>query len=126
PTIDCIFDVTAGTKIAGLWVTRRSHGTVFEGAGFTGFWKGIVAQNNSEVVARGGVCSGIENWAVHSRHSSNVNARGMDLTDCAGIAAYADRVAIIDARTADMSQTGSQQGTGISAQHGSMVCAHGA
>lgn len=106
--------------IAGEATYNGSEATGVQNIGFENFYDNIIANNNSEIVAREAVARNAGRYGVLSRHISRVSARSADITNCSDTAVYADRVSLIDARYADLS--GSK--IGISAEHASTITAN--
>ena len=103
PVIGTVFQLTQiGQRGAvGYFVNRNSQGAILPGCGFDGFYDGCIANNESSIIMRDSVSRNMFRWGIHGRHNSEITARGADLTGC-GLAAYADRVADLDVRKADM------------------------
>lgn len=106
PTIGCLFKLIAqptdGRGVVGYFANRGSNGVVLAGAGFDGFYDGVIANNESSITIREGIARNCTRWGVHARHNGEVSARSCDLSNSGEIAAYADRVANLDAREANV------------------------
>ena len=125
PTIGCVFEVaqnTRGISVVGYFANRSSKGVVLANNGFIGFNDGVIANNESSITIREGTAKNMARWGVHARHNGEVSARSAVLTNCKGIAAYADRVANLDVREADLSNSVQA----IQANNASQICANGA
>lgn len=122
PCIGTLFKRTAGddTPTLGYFANRGSNGVVLPGCGFDGFYDGVIANNESSITIREGVSKNMTRWGVHARHNGEVSARSITATNC-GVAAYADRVADLDVREADLSDSD----MAIYAEHTSRVNANG-
>lgn len=103
PTIGTLFQMkNAGERGAvGYFLNRGSRGVVLPGCGFDGFYDGCISNNESSLIIREGVARNMVRWGVHGRHNGEILARSADLSNC-GLSAYADRVADLDVREADM------------------------
>lgn len=136
PCIKCLFSAivpeggwTNENQAVGYFCNRGSTGVIAGSVdandvraniGFENFYDNIIANNNSEIVAREAVARNAGRYGILSRHISRVSARSADITNCADIAAYADRASMMDVRHADLS--GSKNG--IAAYHASIVTAN--
>lgn len=136
PCIKCLFSAivpaggwTSDNQAVGYFCNRGSTGViagsvganeVLANVGFENFYDNIIANNNSEIVLREAIARNAGRYGVLSRHISRVSARSADITNCADIAAYADRASMMDVRHADLS--GSKNG--IAAYHASIVTAN--
>ena len=142
PRIACLFScivpeegwVTSGDSkeinmAVGYFCNRGSTGVIAgsidangirANVGFENFYDNIIANNNSEIVAREAIIRNAARYGVLSRHISRISARSADVTNCGEIAAYADRASMIDIRCADLS--GSKNA--IAAYHASTITAN--
>lgn len=123
PCIGCLFKVSTNTNnisVVGYFANRSSKGVVLANSGFDGFNDGVISNNESSVTIREGIARNMTRWGVHARHNGEVSARSAVLTGC-DIAAYADRVANLDVREADCSNSK----VAVRAENSSMICAAG-
>jgi hypothetical protein len=103
PTIGTVFQqVAKGEKtVVGYFANRGSEGVVLPNCGFDGFYDGVLANNESSITIREGICKNMERYGLHSRHNGEISARSCIATNC-GVAAYADRIGDMDVREADL------------------------
>ena len=105
PTIGTVFQLVTNTnniQTVGYLANRGSNGVVLSNSGFDSFYDGVIANNESSVTIREGISRNMTRWGIHSRHNGEISARSIIATNC-GISAYADRVADLDVREADLS-----------------------
>ncbi|MGN0995846.1 MAG: hypothetical protein ACI4PG_02975 [Candidatus Ventricola sp.] len=105
PLIDCVFRLISENNddngyVCGMLCEKGASGIILDGAGFIGFFDGIIANNNSEIICRNGVLTQCGRYAAHARHISRISVRGCDLSGAYRCAVYANRVSSVDARTA--------------------------
>lgn len=105
PLIGCVFRLVsecsdANGYVCGMLCDKGSEGIVLDGGGFTHFFDGVIANNNSEITCRNGVLTDCGRYAAQARHISRVSVRGSDLSGAGQCAVYANRVSSVDARAA--------------------------
>lgn len=104
----------------GVVAGSADNNGVIANVGFENFYDNIIANNNSEIVVRESIARNAGRYGIMSRHISRISARSADITNCADVAAYADRASMLDVRCADLS--GSD--VGVNAQHASIITAN--
>ena len=125
PKIGTKFKVVQNTNslaVVGYFANRSSKGVVLSGCGFDGFNDGCISNNESSITIREGIARNNARYGVHARHNGEVSARSCNCSGNGEIGAYADRVANLDVRMANLNGCA----TAIAGYNASTICAVGA
>lgn len=114
PIIGCVFslnnepiyanikkDDKEFTLTSGYYASRGSSGLILAGCGFINFTDNIFSTHDSSIVAHSAKATGAKRYGLHARHNGEIAARGIDLSGSL-IGAYADKIADIDIREAQV------------------------